>query len=675
MKKMKLFLALCLFGFMGYTQAQQKPLNWVHISSKDGGIEAPNGGIQQTSTAVGDFDNDGINDFCVTERTQTPSIVWYRRTNKGWDKYIVEDSAMSPEAGTVAFDVDGDGDLDIIAGGDGGKTKEVYWWENPYPNFDPKTPWKRHMIYKGGGKYHDQIVGDFDGDGKPDLAFWSQTEHELIWARIPDNPKDFSAWKCIPIYKYYDDGQMQQRGRYPDFKGVNEHEGLAKLDIDGDGIEDIIGGGCWFKYIGNDKFSCNVVDDSYTFSRSAAGQLIKGGRPEIVFVVGDGWAPLELYEYQDKGKGDKTWVPKTIIDTVSNGHTLQLVDFDGDGNLDIWNAEMTLGGNTHALDHILLGDGKGNFPREIVVSRGIDVHESEMADLDGDGDLDILDKPYNGDTPRLDIWLQNGTGEVVSARKGSFNIPYGLEIYSLRFELKKDVPKTIALMKQMGFKDLEVSGYYGLTPKAFKDEISKNGLTCSSMIFDYNRFQTDIGGIIKEAKLFGAKYAGVGWIPHTAGPFNMADAKKACKDFNDFGAKLKKAGLKFFYHPHGYEFNTADGNLMDLILEQTKPQLVTFELDVFWATHGGADPLAYLKKYPGRFELMHLKEINHDVPGNNTGSAPDETSVSLGRGVTDWPRLLRLAQKMGTKKYYIEDEAKNAADQVPFSIKYLETLK
>jgi sugar phosphate isomerase/epimerase len=310
-----------------------------------------------------------------------------------------------------------------------------------------------------------------------------------------------------------------------------------------------------------------------------------------------------------------------------------------------------------------------------VVSRGIDVHESEMADLDGDGDLDILDKPYNGDTPRLDIWLQNGTGEVVSARKGSFNIPYGLEIYSLRFELKKDVPKTIALMKQMGFKDLEVSGYYGLTPKAFKDEISKNGLTCSSMIFDYNRFQTDIGGIIKEAKLFGAKYAGVGWIPHTAGPFNMADAKKACKDFNDFGAKLKKAGLKFFYHPHGYEFNTADGNLMDLILEQTKPQLVTFELDVFWATHGGADPLAYLKKYPGRFELMHLKEINHDVPGNNTGSAPDETSVSLGRGVTDWPRLLRLAQKMGTKKYYIEDEAKNAADQVPFSIKYLETLK
>jgi hypothetical protein len=75
---------------------------------------------------------------------------------------------------------------------------------------------------------------------------------------------------------------------------------------------------------------------------------------------------------------------------------------------------MTLFDNTHALNHILLGDGKGNFPREIVVSEGIDLHESEIADLDGDGDLDILGKPYNGDTPRLDIWLQNGTGKMIN---------------------------------------------------------------------------------------------------------------------------------------------------------------------------------------------------------------------------------------------------------------------
>jgi sugar phosphate isomerase/epimerase len=90
---------------------------------------------------------------------------------------------------------------------------------------------------------------------------------------------------------------------------------------------------------------------------------------------------------------------------------------------------------------------------------------------------------------------------------------------------------------------------------------------------------------------------------------------------------------------------------------------------------GGADPLAYLKKYPERFELMHLKELRHDVPGNNTGSAPDETSVSLGRGVTNWPLLLRQAAKSGVKKYYIEDEAKDAIDQIPLTVDYLKSLQ
>ncbi len=676
MKKMNLLLVLYLFLFIGRAQAQKNSINWVHISSKTGGIEAPNTGTEQTSAAVADFDNDGINDFCITERTQAPCIVWYQRTDKGWNKYVVEESPMTLEAGTVVCDVDGDGDMDIIAGGDGGKTKEVYWWENPYPNFDRNTSWIRHLIYNGGGKYHDQITGDFDGDGKTDLVFWSQTEHELIFARIPDNPKDPAAWNCVPVYKYFVDDQMQQRGRYPSFKCVNEHEGLAKIDIDGDGIEDLVGGGLWFKYIGNNAYSYNSADDSYPFSRAAAGQLIKGGCPEIVLVVGDGWAPMILYEYKDKSLGDKTWVPKTIIDTVSNGHSLAIVDFNGDGNMDIWNAEMTLGGNTNAVNQILLGDGKGNFPRVIEVSRGIDVHESEIADLDGDGDLDILGKPFNGDTPRLDIWLQNGTGEIVTARKGAFNKPFGLEIYSLRFELQKDVPKALAHMKQMGFKNLEVSAYYGLTPKAFNAELNKYRLTCSSMIFDYKRFQTDIQGIIKEAKLFGAKYAGAGWIPHK-GAFNMDDTKKACNDFNDFGEKLKKAGIKFFYHPHGYEFTyyNQDSCYQDYIMANTNAENVCYELDAFWIKYSGVDPLWYMKKFPGRFELMHLKDLRKDVSGNQTGGAPENTSVPIGQGAIDFPSLLREAVKQGIRFLYIEDESKNSVDQVPLSIQYMNSLK
>jgi len=669
MNKIKQLLIASLFGLTGLVHAQQNSINWVHISSKTGGIETPFSGKEQTSAAVADFDNDGINDFCISERTTAPAMVWYQRQDKVWKKYVVEDSILFIEAGTTAFDVDADGDMDIIAGGDW-RTNQVWWWENPYPDFENVRSWKRYLIRNSGeNKIHDQMTGDFDGDCKPDLVFWAQGDQTLYFSRIPSNPKVFSEWKLIPVYKYYTDGQMEQHGTYPSFKGTNEHEGFAKTDIDGDGIQDIIGGGYWFKYIGNDNFSNNIVDASYAFSRSAAGQLIKGDRPEIVLVVGDGSAPLYMYEYQKN-----TWIRKEILPRVSNGHSLNIIDFDGDGNLDIWIAEMTLFNNTNATNRILLGDGKGNFHNEIFISKGIDLHESEIVDLDGDGDLDILGKPFNGDTPRLDIWLQNGTGETISARKEAFNQPFGIQLYSLRFELAKDVHGTLALLKPMGISEVEIAGYYDNTAKDFKKLLDKNGLKCSSMLFGYEQFSEDIEAIIKDAKLFGAKYIGIAWIPHNK-TFGKEATAIAIKDFNAFGAKLKQAGLRFFYHPHGYEFDTPDGNMMDELLEGTKPDLVTYELDIFWMIHGGADPLTYLKKFPGRFELMHLKELRNDIPGNNTGSASDETSVSPGSGVTNWPLLLRQAVNSGVKKYFIEDEAKNAIDQIPVTIKFIESLK
>jgi hypothetical protein len=396
-----ILLGLLTCSFSGFSQ-----INWIHISSKTDALEAPNAGKEQTSAAVADFDNDGINDFCISERTSAPALVWYRRITAGWKKYVVEDTVCFIEAGTVAFDIDSDGDMDIVAGGES-KTNQVWWWENPYPDLE-KLSWNRFLIRNSGDtKIHDQMVGDFDGDDKPDLVFWAQGDQILYFTRIPANPKLLSEWNLIPVYKYYQDGQMEQHGTYPSFKGTNEHEGLAKADIDGDGVQDIIGGGMWFKYLGNDKFSFNTIDGAYTFSRCAAGQLIKGGRPEVVFVVGDGWAPLYMYEYQKN-----TWVRKEVVSKVSNGHSLAIVDFDSDGNMDIWYAEMTLGGNTKAVNRILFGDGTGNFLRDMIVSEGIDLHDSEIVDLDGDGDYDILGKPYDGDAPRIDVWLQNGTGKI-----------------------------------------------------------------------------------------------------------------------------------------------------------------------------------------------------------------------------------------------------------------------
>ena len=400
-KKVMVVLAVILIPFLNTTvyPQQSSKINWKHLSSANGDIEVPNKGKQQTSSAVFDIDKDGTNDFVITERSEAPSVVWYRRSSNGWTQYIIDKNPLRIEAGSAVHDIDNDGDLDVVFGGDGGNN-HVWWWENPYPDFDKATPWKRHEIKtSGNNKHHDQMFGDFDGDGKTELVFWNQGAHKLFISEIPENPRTTGIWSYTEIYSWSSDSEMEQRGTYPGWKSVNEHEGFDKADIDGDGKIDIIGGGRWFKHIGGTRYLPNIIDASYAFSRSAAGQLIAGGRPEVVLVVGDGLAPMIMYEWREG-----TWVGKTLIEEVDNGHSIDIIDFNGDGNPDIFNAEMNLGENPNAKSWILLGDGKGNFTK-IVATDGFAHHESRIADLDGDGDYDILGKPYRWEAPRIDIWL------------------------------------------------------------------------------------------------------------------------------------------------------------------------------------------------------------------------------------------------------------------------------
>lgn len=374
---------------------------WEHISSKDGKIEVPNEGNQQTATLIMDVDKNGVNDFIVSERTKAPSVVWYRRTESGWDRHVIDKDALRIEAGSAFSDIDGDGDVDIVLGGDA-QSNQVWWWENPYPNFSREKSWKRRVIKDSGAKkHHDQMFGDFDGDGKDELVFWNQLGTTLFLAEIPGNPRQAKSWKCEPIYTWSADSEMEQRGEYPAWRRTHEHEGLTKIDMDGDGKLDIVGGGRWFKHIQGLTYLPNIIDASYVFTRSAAGDLIKGGRPEVILVAGDGAAPFVMYEWQ---KG--IWKSKVLIEGVRDGHSITIVDFDGDGNLDIFTAEMQLQ-NPEPKTRILLGDGNGNF-KEMLVHTGFGLHESVLVDLNGDKLLDILGKPYTWQAPRLDIWINKG---------------------------------------------------------------------------------------------------------------------------------------------------------------------------------------------------------------------------------------------------------------------------
>ena len=266
---------------------------------------------------------------------------------------------------------------------------------------------------------------------------------------------------------------------------------------------------------------------------------------------------------------------------------------------------------------------------------------------------------------------------ITKAQQPSFQSlknSYGLELYSLRFEFKKDVPSTLAAIKKMGITEIEGGSLYGLTPQEFKSLLEKEGLHMTSMLLDYNRYKQDIKSVIDEANFFGVKQVGFAWIPHN-GTFSKADADSAIVVMNDVGSKLKAAGLTFFYHPHGYEFMpTANGTLFDYIAAQTKD--VHFQLDVFWAVRGGVNPVALLEKYKNRFISLHVKDLEKGVAtGDSTGTAPDSTSVVVGKGQVNWPEVLKAALAAGIQHYYIEDEAENAIDQIPESLIYLNNLR
>ncbi|MFZ5832932.1 MAG: family 16 glycoside hydrolase [Planctomycetota bacterium] len=368
--------------------------SWRRLSSENGDLPLPNGGTQQTACLVLDVDKDKLNDIVIAERSAAPAVVWLRRTSEGWSKYVIEDGRLPIAAGGASCDIDADGDLDLVFGSAAPGT-EVWWLENPAPDFAVDRPWKRRTLATTKpGMHHDQWVDDFLGQGKSQVVSWHQHGNALLLYSIPENPREAAQWPSITV---------------GDLRG----EGLCSADIDGDGKHDLLGGGRWFKHRGGTEFTAHLIDDAQRESRIAAGDLKQGGRPEVVMVPGDGVGRLKWYEAVGDPTSPESWIGHDLLDhDVDRGHSLQVADINGDGHLDVfcaemarWNLKEGKTNNPNATASIFYGDGLGGFTRQ-EVARGYEFHESKAADLDGDGLLDIVAKPFAWKTPRIDVWLQ-----------------------------------------------------------------------------------------------------------------------------------------------------------------------------------------------------------------------------------------------------------------------------
>jgi sugar phosphate isomerase/epimerase len=252
----------------------------------------------------------------------------------------------------------------------------------------------------------------------------------------------------------------------------------------------------------------------------------------------------------------------------------------------------------------------------------------------------------------------------------------GLQLYSLRNEFKTDVPGTLAKIKEWKIKLIEGGGTYGLPVDEYKKLLQQNNLEMVSYGAGFEELAENPQAVIDNAKAFGARFIMCAWVPHKEGEFTMDDVKKAIDVFSTAGKLMYENGLKFCYHPHGYEFKPyGNGTQFDYMVENTDPRYVNFEMDVFWVKHPGQDPVALLKKYPNRFLMLHLKDREPGTKGNQEGRAPDETNVVLGKGDVGIADIMKEAKKIGIKYYFIEDESPKAAEQIPQSLAFLRTLK
>jgi sugar phosphate isomerase/epimerase len=246
----------------------------------------------------------------------------------------------------------------------------------------------------------------------------------------------------------------------------------------------------------------------------------------------------------------------------------------------------------------------------------------------------------------------------------------GLQLYTVRDDMQRDLPGTLARVAQIGYREVEFAGYFGRTPAEIRALLQQNGLTSPSSHIGYPDLAGGAWGrALSDAKAVGHEYVTVPWIPEEARR-SADDYKRVAEHFNRAAQLAKDAGLRFAYHNHDFEFRTADGMMpYDLLLQGTDKSLVDFEMDLYWTVKGGQDPIAYFDRYPGRFTLVHVKD---------GGPAPERVMTEVGGGTIDFRRIFAHDADHGAhiRHYFVEhDQPKDPVASITKSYDYLSRLE
>ena len=250
------------------------------------------------------------------------------------------------------------------------------------------------------------------------------------------------------------------------------------------------------------------------------------------------------------------------------------------------------------------------------------------------------------------------------------NRPVGLQMYSLRNEIGKDLRGSLEKIAGIGYKHLEAAGYgggkfYGLEPSVLRSMVEDLGM---KLISSHLTFKDDeVGQVLKSHQELGVDYLVWPWLGQEQRA-SISAYRKVAEKFNTIGKMCKNNGMKFGYHNHDFEFNELEGRIpYDILMEYTDPELVFMQIDLYWIIYAGKDPVSYFEKYPGRFETWHVKDM---------AEGDDKEMTEVGSGIIDYKAIFGYAHTAGMKDFFIEqDEIKgDGFDSVKESFEYINSL-